>query len=231
MPTSKYGYIYKCTYLKTGKIYIGQKTGTTIDKNYYGSGKKWISSVLQSCQNRSQEIQREIIEWCYSASQLNAREKYWINYYNATNHDIGYNISPGGHASSIEMRNAMSQTLTNVMKNIDIRQKISNTLKQYRQKHPFSQEHRKNLSESAKGNHNFGTHDTRNIPVKCVINNNEYYQFKNKIEAARWWHENFPISPRYVEITYTRKINDSINHIPLKFKGKYITQNIQWSLV
>ena len=29
------------------------------------------------------------------------REKYWINYYNSTNKDIGYNISVGGDGANI----------------------------------------------------------------------------------------------------------------------------------
>lgn len=41
-------------------------------------------------------FKREIIEECYSKEELNSREIFWIDYYNATKSKIFYNISIGG---------------------------------------------------------------------------------------------------------------------------------------
>lgn len=179
----KYGYIYKCTYLKNNKIYIGQKTGNKIKENYYGSGSKWQIEVLDIC-NKTTDIKREILEWCYSADELNNREKYWINYYNATNSEIGYNISLGGHASSIEMRENMSKILHNVMTDENIRKQISNSLKEYRKNNTFTLEHRQKLRENGYKRKGISTNYNKII---YAIFSNKIYKFEYFSSAISWW--------------------------------------------
>ena len=103
------GYIYKTTDLISNKIYIGQHKSDRFDESYFGSG-KIISNIKKSCKNSGiayqQRLNVEIIEWCESDDDLNKREIFWINYYNSTNPDIGYNLHRGG-LNTISDKNGM----------------------------------------------------------------------------------------------------------------------------
>ena len=83
--------IYKTTNLINGKIYIGQDTKN--DPKYLGGGvliKKAIKKY-----GRDKFI-KEIIEECSTIEQLNLREFYWIENFNARDPIIGYNLEFGG---------------------------------------------------------------------------------------------------------------------------------------
>ena len=87
-----YGYIYKFTIIPTGKFYIGQhkyENKTCLDENYWGSGTLWHKALLKYGKD---SINREILEWCNTQEELNLAEEYWIEKFNATNKDLGYNI-------------------------------------------------------------------------------------------------------------------------------------------
>lgn len=96
-----YGYIYETTCKSTGKKYIGlHKTDkTTIDENYLGSG-KLIKRAIQKY--GKENFKCEIIEWCKTREELNAAEIKWINYYDANNSEIYYNITSGGEGHTCE---------------------------------------------------------------------------------------------------------------------------------
>lgn len=220
-----YGYVYKLTYKKNNKIYIGAKTGTKVNLAYYGSGSIWTKEVLNKC-NPSTDIDREILQWCNTAEELSDAEKYWIAKYNSTNSDIGYNILKGGQVPTIKQRQNMSNIIHNGMTNIR-KQKISNGLKKQRQEVGMSAEHKQHLSDSLKGRNIGCNGDSRSIQVYCIVNNKKY-TFHNKIQAAKWWYDNYPFSDIYATITYTRMITKSINNLPLTYKSKPINQNIQW---
>lgn len=83
--------IYKITNQVNSKIYIGQ------DKHnnpvYLGSG-KILHLAFQK--HGIENFNKEIIEECESKEHLDEREKYWINFYNSTDRNIGYNIALGG---------------------------------------------------------------------------------------------------------------------------------------
>lgn len=83
--------IYKTINLINGKIYIGQDTLN--DPAYMGSGKLFIKAIKKY---GKKNFKKEIIEICSCVEELNEREIYWIQYYNSTDHKIGYNISTGG---------------------------------------------------------------------------------------------------------------------------------------
>lgn len=105
-----FGYIYKTTDLKNGKIYIGQHKSTTfVGESYIGSG-VIIQKIRQSCINQGISIKErlctELIEECSTAEQLNEREIYWISFYNSTDPRIGYNLHIGG-MNTIGTKNGM----------------------------------------------------------------------------------------------------------------------------
>lgn len=82
------GIIYKTTNLITGKIYIGQYTG--LKQNYLGSG-TYILRVIKKY--GKENFKREILEICQIQEQLDFNEEYYIELYNSTNPNIGYNLS------------------------------------------------------------------------------------------------------------------------------------------
>jgi len=88
-------FIYKTTNNINGKIYIGKLVRES--KTYLGSGKILKKSIKK---NGKHNFTREIIEYCKTKSELSEREKYWIQQYNSTNKNIGYNITKGGDGGS-----------------------------------------------------------------------------------------------------------------------------------
>jgi len=83
--------IYKTTNLQTGKIYIGKDKYN--NPKYLGSGVKLKDAIKSYGRDKFSKI---ILEHCSSYEDLNIRESYWIQFYNSTNPEIGYNISTGG---------------------------------------------------------------------------------------------------------------------------------------
>lgn len=252
-----YGYIYKCTYLKNNKIYIGQKTGNKIDEYYYGSGALWKKEVLKNC-NPKKDIIREILDICETNEELNEKEKYWINFYNSTDPEIGYNIMFGGGPFNQEYRENMSKTISQLMESKERRNTISNTLKEYREENPFTEEHKNRIKEKAKGNKN-GQYswkkniigfDENNNPIRknkkrtnkignyniklyCILNTGEKYYFNSIKEAGIWWHQKFKPFKHYSTCVYQRKILKSINNEELFYfdkttRTKYSITNIKW---
>lgn len=90
-----YGYIYKTTDLTTGKIYIGQHKHTEFDTNYIGSGKKLREAIFKY---GVENFKCEMLDVCDSKEELDNKEIYYIDKYNSTNPDIGYNITTGGYS-------------------------------------------------------------------------------------------------------------------------------------
>lgn len=91
----KYGFIYITTNLINGRKYIGQKKYDKDGewKNYLGSG----TIIKQAIKKYGKEnFQREIIEECETSKELNIREVYWINFYNAKESEEFYNMVDGG---------------------------------------------------------------------------------------------------------------------------------------
>ena len=90
-----FGYVYITTNLVNGKKYIGQHryNKPEIDPNYLGSGKILEQAILKEGRNN---FSCDIIEICDTQEELNDREIYWIEYYDAINSDEFYNMIPGG---------------------------------------------------------------------------------------------------------------------------------------
>lgn len=83
-------HIYKTTNTVNGKIYIGKEKHN--DKNYIGSGRILNNAIKKY---GKEVFVKEILEEC-SLDIIDERECYWINHYDSTNWDIGYNITKGG---------------------------------------------------------------------------------------------------------------------------------------
>lgn len=96
-----YGYVYLTTNLVNGKRYVGQKKSDVfLYEKYLGSGKSLKLAVEKY---GKENFKVELIEWCESKEQLDDREKYWINYYNACKSRNFYNIAIGGEGGDITL--------------------------------------------------------------------------------------------------------------------------------
>ena len=121
----------------------------------------------------------------------------------------------------------------------EVRESISKGLKEYRKNNPFTEEHRKKLSEAAKGNHNWGSGDTRSIGCYCIdLLTGEEHHFHSYKDGGIWWFNTYhPFGEKYVQPTLQRKIIAMINGEEVTWgkgkngKGKdriILNNQIQW---
>ena len=98
----KFGRIYKITNNINNKVYIGQTTMSTKLRfqNHISScrrGKNNCYKLYRAFRKYGFEnFSVETLEECL-ASELNEREKYWIEFYDSTK--FGYNVSIGGNVT------------------------------------------------------------------------------------------------------------------------------------
>ena len=94
-------YIYKITNKINNKIYIGQVYNKTIqdrfNRHVCGAKPDSPSYLCRAIYKYGKEnFICELIDTASSLDELNQKEKYWIKYYNSTDRNIGYNLTPGG---------------------------------------------------------------------------------------------------------------------------------------
>lgn len=102
-----YGYVYKFTFIPTGKIYVGKHrySNRILDEDYFGSGTLWNNEINNYISSNSVDdlnkiIKRDILEWCDTCDELNDKEIFWIKELNSCDRDIGYNIASGGNGGT-----------------------------------------------------------------------------------------------------------------------------------
>lgn len=95
-----YGFIYMTTNLVNQRRYIGKKKydkhGTW--KTYLGSGTTLKRAVAKY---GAENFRRDILDIAYSSDELNTKEQYWIDQYNAVSDRSFYNIAPGGDGGNV----------------------------------------------------------------------------------------------------------------------------------
>lgn len=144
------GYIYKITNKLNNKVYIGQ-TRKTIEERFkehckiaFGNSKykSYIHNALRKYGKDNFFI--EIVDICNNLEELNSKEIYWINFFKSNENNLGYNLTSGG---------------SNSTPNLEIRRKISESVRDYWSKntHPFkgkkqSEEHKEKNRLSHLGN-------------------------------------------------------------------------------
>lgn len=220
--------IYKITNNVNGMIYIGQSKDSYLKrfrKHCLNSKNPRVINTMRlyyegmapfGCENFSVEL----IAQAGTQEELDHLEWYFIEYYNSRDKKIGYNDVKGGHANPMYSE-TIKEKHSKTLKNPEVRKKISESLKQYRQNNPFTEEHRKNLSNAMKGNHNFGSGDTRSIGVYCIDENNVKHEFHSIKDATVWWFANYkPFGDRYVLVTLQRKLKLALENkleLPIKW--------------
>lgn len=204
--------IYKIYNTINDKLYIGQ---TIFDaekrfREHKGRANRGVKGRLYNAMRKHgiENFYIEPIEEIEATDDyqdvLNDREKYWIQFYNSVNR--GYNVTYGGDSNPMHSNEGRKRHLDSV-RSEEVRLSVSKSMKKYREEHPFTEEHRKKISMALRGNHNFGSGDTRSIGCYCVDENGEEHHFHSIKDATVWWFDNYkPFGDRYVLVTLQRKI-------------------------
>ena len=168
-----YGYIYRTTNLINNKKYIGQHTKSEFDRNYYGSGKTLLKAIKKY---DKKNFIVEPIDWAKCDEELNQKEMYWIEMFDAVESEDYYNIAIGGegvknHTWSEDERKHLSY----------MRNKWYETHEHPQKGTHISQERKDNLSIALMGNSN-------NPNMKGNLNPNltgERWNENSKIEHSQ----------------------------------------------
>lgn len=192
------GYIYLTTNTINNKIYVGQHICDHFDKYYKGSGKILCSAFTKYGKRLFSTV---LIEECSSIEALNDRESYWIEYYNSTNTDIGYNIRSGGN---------------NSLWNEDVKRRMSSSALGKK----FSDESRKKMSNSKIGNSNNGGCNASRV----WINNGVKSKLINKDDVDSYLNDGYALgrlksTANYNELYKNRVFIHNDNH------EKYVSKN------
>ena len=120
-----YGYIYKATRKADGKIYIGQHKGE-FNLIYHGKGKNVRNTPAE-------DFDVELIIETTDIKDSREKEKYYIEYYNSRNPEIGLNIKRGGGGGtprklSDEEKEQFKTRMKNLLEN-GMREQISERMK------------------------------------------------------------------------------------------------------
>lgn len=181
--------IYKTTNLVNGKFYIGKDKG---NNNWYlGSGKLLLYAIKKY---GKENFKKEILESCSDVSHMREREIYWIEFYDATNKDIAYNIQPGGDGGDNYSNMSPEQLL-------EVKQKISGSLKKaYKdgtwQHHGFDSETAKKANKIAfeqRKNDNFEEFTKKQSETKLKNGTNPSSEKMKKVYSEKgkeFWANN-----------------------------------------
>lgn len=235
------GYIYLITDTTNNMKYVGQhhynKEGE-LDPNYHGSG-VIISKIYKK---RPETLKEEYIKTCYSDSEMNDDEKYYIKLYK-TLWPNGYNLSEGGDGGvpCEESRRKMSNSQkgeknhfygkhhTEETKNtISIKNGGENSA-WYGKKH--SDETKRKMSATQKGENNsfFGKHHTEETRKKISENlkgKHHSEESKRKMSAAQKGEKNHMFGKHLSEETI-RKLSKTVMQYTLD--GEFVREWISLS--
>lgn len=97
--------VYKTTNLINGKIYVGKASGYNCSSGsqYLGSGKLLRSAIAKY---GKENFNRKTIDIASDKNDLCLKEIFWINFYDARNRNLGYNIMPGGEGGDAKGENS-----------------------------------------------------------------------------------------------------------------------------
>ena len=173
-----YGIIYLTTNLINNKKSIGKHkiNNSNINDSYLGSGKLLNRAINKYGKNN---FAREILEITYSEDELNSKERYYINKFNAINSKDFYNIHIGGEGGdtfsgrSEEEKSSFREKMSVIVKEryangfrIEYSPEMKERLRASRAKRKEvykTKEFRETMSKATKGNLNgmYGKHHSQ----------------------------------------------------------------------
>lgn len=227
-------YIYKITNIITNKVYIGRTT-RSIEQRFRehctAAAKGYRQHLYQSMRQYGVEnFKVEQIDQASSIEELSQKEAYWTEYYQS--YYTGYNMTFAGESDPMECDKAR-QSHALRMRDPEVRDRISVSMKLYKQNHPVSQETRKKLSEAAKGNKN-GLGKSRSFDaieataqhtrkkLYCINQSGELVaRFDSVTDAALWWYQN-----GYQDVKNPLYLRDIIKRNAVR--GCYFSRGLRW---
>ena len=90
------GVIYMTTNLINGKKYLGRDSNN--NPNYLGSGLLLKRAIKKEGKHN---FKKEIIEECETLDELQEREEYWLNFYDAASNEEFYNLHNNGKSGPV----------------------------------------------------------------------------------------------------------------------------------
>ena len=116
--------IYCTTNLINNKKYIGQDYFN--NPNYLGSG--YLLKIAIKKYGK-ENFKKEILEICNSKEELNEKERFWINNFDAVNNKKFYNISEGGQGGWLgeKVNDKRKKSLIGHTISEEVRKKISSS--------------------------------------------------------------------------------------------------------
>ena len=197
--------IYKITNKINNKVYIGQTIKTLEErwKQHLSAANNNDHKHLYQSINKygKDNFIIEIIDQAKDIDDLNQKEKYWVDYYNSLDPNIGYNNIEGGITNPMNYE-TIKEFHNKRMRSEEVKTKISNTMKKLRKEKGFSEETRNKISQKLKGNQHFKgkkrtpeaiqkTSESLFKSVYCIdLEGNVLQEFNSVKEAAKWWNDN-----------------------------------------
>lgn len=160
-----YGFIYITTNMINGKKYIGQRRYYKGWEKYLGSGVN-ITRAIEKY--GSENFKKDIIYIANSQKELNEKEIYFIEKYNALNNSNFYNIAKGGYDNPLEgkskkeielIHKKISKTLKGKVFTLEDKKKLQGIPKKFKSEED-RKKHKEKISKSVSGmkNGRYGTH-------------------------------------------------------------------------
>ena len=220
--------IYKITNTKNGKVYIGQTTRTLRlrwEQHIRNAKNGGMSKFYKAIRKYGPEsFKVETLCTAYSKEELNDLEIYFIHKYNSI--EKGYNMIDARYTNVMDFPD-VKEKHKRKMTSPEIRKRISEGMKKYRAEHPFTDEHRRKLSEKAKqrvypkneykiktvSNRRIRVKggDTRSIGCYCILEDGTRKDFHSYRDAWMWWKTVDNPFKSDAECVFQRKIKQSIS--------------------
>lgn len=144
-------YIYIKFIEEIGMFYLGKHNGN--NKWYKGSGTEWLKAI-----KIHKNVKTYILEYVDGENSLNKREEHWLEYYDAANNPLFYNLTNKSSGCSTEKsRKQLSEKMKNhpsITNNADRSKKISDSIKNNKERNKKISQSLKNIPKSDKHKQN-----------------------------------------------------------------------------